>query len=187
VNRGNLFLGGAVAFVAIALLVRRGVPRPDDRLPAFAVVTPAGPVLRASDLAGRVVVVNLWASWCAPCREELPKLDSLAARYDTARVVFVALSDDVDGAAAREFLMLGGGLPHLSIGLGLGELKTLFRYPGLPLTVIAGGDGRVVRTWYGYGGPPQLTAIDSIVQVLAPGAGRAHPSAPKPPEASRQD
>ena len=186
-NRGNLFLGSAVAFVAIALLARRGAPRPDDRLPAFAVVTPSGPMLRSADLAGRVVLVNVWASWCAPCREELPKLDSLAARYDTAQVAFVALSDDVDGAAAREFLMLDGGLPHLRIGLGLGALKTPFRYPGLPLTVLANRDGRVVRTWYGYGGPPQLTAIDSIVQALAPGARRARLPAPTPPATSRRD
>lgn len=179
VNRSSVFLGGAVAFAAIALLARRGVPRPDDRLPAFAVVTPSGPPLRSADLAGRVVVANVWASWCAPCREELPKLDSLAGGYDTAHVTFVALSDDVDGAAAREFLLLGGGLPRLRVGLGLGEMKRAFRYPGLPLTVLADRDGRVVRTWYGYGGTPQLEAIDSIVRSLAPEAAAPAAAGPR--------
>jgi thiol-disulfide isomerase/thioredoxin len=166
-NRANLFLAATVIVGAVALLMRRA-PAPDGRMPDFAVVTPSGPDLRYADLTGRVVLINVWASWCAPCREELPKLDSLAAGWDTAAVVFAALSDDVDGAAAREFLLLGGGLPHLRIGLGLGEMKRVFRYPGLPLTVLAGRDGRVVRTWYGYGGPPQLAAIDSILRELTP-------------------
>lgn len=179
-SRANLFLAAAVVVAAVALLLRRA-PAPDDRLPDFDVVTPSGPPLRAAELAGRMVLVNVWASWCAPCREELPKLDSLAAGWDTAQVVFAALSDDVDGAAAREFLHLGGGLPHLRIGLGLGALKRAFRYPGLPLTVIAGRDGRVLRTWYGYGGPPQLYSIDSLLRAHAPGARRAEqPAAPDP-------
>jgi len=173
VSRADLFLGGAVAFAVVVLVARRGTPHREDRLPAFAVVTPDGPTLSSADVAGRIVVVNVWASWCAPCREELPELDSLAARFDTSRVVFVALSDDVDGAAARDFLALDGGLPHLRVGLGLGSLKRTFRYPGLPFTVMAGRDGRVLRTWAGYGGPPQLAAIDSIVRAHAPGASRA--------------
>jgi thiol-disulfide isomerase/thioredoxin len=184
VNRANLFFAAAVVFAAVALLLR-GAPAPDDRMPDFDVVTPSGPPLRAADLAGRVVLVNVWASWCAPCREELPKLDSLAAGWDTAQVVFVALSDDVDGAAAREFLLLDGGLPHLRIGLGLGELKRVFRYPGLPLTVVAGRDGRVLRTWFGYGGPPQLASIDSLLHAHAPGARRA--AVPAPPDTTARD
>jgi thiol-disulfide isomerase/thioredoxin len=171
VNRANLVLASAVVFAAIALLMRRA-PGPDDRLPAFALVTPSGGRLASADLAGKLALVNVWASWCAPCREELPKLDSLAARWDTAAVVFAALSDDVDGAAAREFLLLGGGVRHLRVGLGLGGLKRTFRYPGLPLTVLAGRDGRVLRTWYGFGGPPQLAAIDSTLRAHAPDAER---------------
>jgi thiol-disulfide isomerase/thioredoxin len=180
VNRANLVLGSAVAFAAIALLARRA-PAPDDSLPAFEVVTPVGGTLRSSDLVGRLAVVNVWASWCAPCREELPMLDSLAARWDSADVVFAALSDDVDGAAAREFLQLGDGLPHMRVGLGLGGLRRTFRYPGLPLTVLADRDGRVLRTWYGYGGPPQLAAIDSILR------SRVRPTAPVPPGTPRPE
>jgi hypothetical protein len=83
-------------------------------------------------------------------------------------VTFVALSDDVDGAAAREFLAVFRGMPHLRVGLGLGRLKALYRYPGLPFTLLVDPAGRIVRTWYGYGGPPQVAAIDSIIRRLAP-------------------
>jgi len=170
VTRANLFLGGAVLFGAVALLTRTRAAARDDTLAPFAVVAPAGDSLRSADLAGRVVLVNVWASWCAPCREELPALDALAARYDASRVTFVALSDDVDGAAAREFLAVFRGMPHLRVGLGLGRLKERYRYPGLPFTMLVDPAGRIVRTWYGFGGPPQLAAIDSSIRRMAPGA-----------------
>ena len=155
-----------MVFAAAVLLLRTRAPALDSRLAPFEVVAPAGGTWRSSDLHGRVVLLNIWASWCAPCREELPKLDSLAAHFDTARVAFVALSDDVDGAAAREFLTVFSEMRHLRIGLGVGKLKALYRYPGLPFTMLVGRDGRIVRRWYGYGGPPQIAAIDSIIRSL---------------------
>jgi thiol-disulfide isomerase/thioredoxin len=167
-KKADLFLGGAVVLAAAVLLLRPGAPATDSRLVPFDVVAPAGGTLRSADLSGRILLVNLWASWCAPCREELPKLDSLAARFDTARVTFVALSDDVDGAAAREFLAVFTPMTHLRFGLGVGKLKARYHYPGLPFTMLVGRDGRVVRRWYGYGGPPQIAAIDSIIRSLAP-------------------
>jgi len=157
-----------VVLAAAVLIVRARAPSIDSRLTPFEVVAPAGGTLRSADLQGRILLVNIWASWCAPCREELPKLDSLAARFDTARVTFVALSDDVDGAAAREFLAVFQAMDHLRIGLGVGRLKALYRYPGLPFTMLVGRDGRIVRRWFGYGGPPQIAAIDSIIRALEP-------------------
>jgi thiol-disulfide isomerase/thioredoxin len=165
-KRADLFLGGAVVFAAAVLLLRSRAPAVDSRLAPFEVVAPSGGTWRSADLRGRVVLLNIWASWCAPCREELPKLDSLAAHFDTARVTFVALSDDVDGAAAREFLTIFGETTHLRIGLGVGRLKALYRYPGLPFTMLVDRNGRIVRRWYGYGGPPQLAAIDSTIRSL---------------------
>jgi cytochrome c biogenesis protein CcmG/thiol:disulfide interchange protein DsbE len=167
-SKANLFLGAAVVFAVVVLLTRGRAASSGEHLTPFAVISPSGDSLRSADLAGRVLLVNVWASWCAPCREELPELDSLAAGYDSSRVTFVALSDDVDGAAAREFLAVFRGMPHLRVGLGLGRLKALYRYPGLPFTQLVDPSGRVVRTWYGYGGPPQLAAIDSTIRGLEP-------------------
>jgi len=131
--------------------------------------------LRWNDVGGRIVLVNFWASWCAPCREEMPALDSLAASFDTSRVVFVALSDDVDGAAAREFLLVFGGFPRLRVGLGLGRLKRDYHYVGLPFTVLVGGDGRIVRRWYGYGGPLQIAQIGAAIRAeLGEAGGHEH-------------
>ena len=176
-SRANLFLGVAVAFAAVVLLTRTRAAFSDDALSPIAAVAPCGDSLRSADLAGRVLLVNVWASWCAPCREELPELDSLAAGYDSSRVTFVALSDDEDGAAAREFLAVFGGTTHLRVGLGLGRLKARYRYPGLPLTMLVDPAGRIVRTWYGFGGAPQMAAPDSSIRRREPGAGSRQPSA----------
>lgn len=176
-SRASLFLGGAVVLAAVVLLTRTRAADREGNLTPFAVVTPSGDSLRSADLVGRVLLVNVWASWCAPCREELPELDSLAAGYDSSRVTFAALSDDVDGAAAREFLAAFSDMPHLRVGLGLGRLKAVYRYPGLPFTQLVDGAGRIVRTWYGYGGAPQMTAIDSIIRHLERSAVSRRPSA----------
>lgn len=157
-----------MVFAAAVLLLRTSAPATGSRIAPFEVVAPSGGTWRSADLHGRVVLLNIWASWCAPCREELPKLDSLAAHFDTARVTFVALSDDVDGAAAREFLAVFSVMTHLRVGLGVGRLRALYHYPGLPFTVLVDRDGRIVRRWYGYGGPPQIAAIDSIIRSLEP-------------------
>jgi thiol-disulfide isomerase/thioredoxin len=60
--------------------------------------------IRLASLKGKVVLLDLWASWCAPCREELPMLDDLAQRLRGENVEIIAVSVDEDRAAADEFL-----------------------------------------------------------------------------------
>jgi thiol-disulfide isomerase/thioredoxin len=177
----NLLLGAALTFGGTAMYLRGRAVTRGDRLQPFSIVIPSGGTMRLDDLTGRVLLINVWASWCGPCREELPRLDALAAGFDTSRVAFLALSDDVDGWAAREMLMAFGGLPHMRVGLGLGELQSRYRYPGLPFTMLVDSARHIVRTWPGYGGPGQLATIDSLIRRLAPlSALDSLPTAPPP-------
>lgn len=161
----DLVLVFALLFAGGVLARRATMPR-GDRLPDFDAVRLDGRALRSADLRGKVVLLNVWASWCAPCREELPALDSLARTMDTARVRFVAISDDTDPVAAREFLHAFRALPSLEFALGLGRLESALRYPGLPYSLLLDAGGRIVRVWTGFGGPPHLAAIAAEVAEL---------------------
>lgn len=174
----------ALPTIAVDRRGRITTPDPDSLLPAageelrepfppFDLQDPDGGRTRLADLRGRVTLVNFWASWCAPCREELPALDSLRRSFDTARVAFVALSDDVSEGAARRFLA-----EHpisLTVGLGGGRLKGTYHYIGLPYTVLLDGTGHIIRRWSGYTGSGQIATIGSLISVeLERDSGTAH-------------
>jgi cytochrome c biogenesis protein CcmG/thiol:disulfide interchange protein DsbE len=65
-----------------------------------------GQPFSVKSLAGQVVLLDIWASWCAPCKEELPLLDELAGRLHGSGISIVAVSIDEDRAAMNEFLSL---------------------------------------------------------------------------------
>lgn len=117
--------------------------------------------IRLADYAGRVVVVNVWASWCAPCRLEMPSLDSLSARSDRGSVAILGLNDDVDNAAAIRFVTSIGGVRY-PLAAGGGDLRTRFGYRGLPYTAVLDREHRVVDEISGYGG-----TIEPILEAIA--------------------
>ena len=101
------------------------------------------PPIRLVDLRGRPVVVNFWASWCVPCREDAPDL----ARFDRemkerARLVGVDFQDAKDDALAfvREF---GWRFPNVRDPQG--ELASRFGLVGLPTTYVIDADGRIAK------------------------------------------
>lgn len=118
--------------------------------------------VRMSDFAGRPILVNFWASWCGPCREEMPALDSLVRSYG-GQLAFAALSDDVRVEDARRFLRTRNF--QFPAGLGRGDLKGRYHFFGLPHTILADARGRVIYQWTGYGGESQLQAIAALVDA----------------------
>jgi thiol-disulfide isomerase/thioredoxin len=115
---------------------------PDLTLPCL-----GGGDLALRRLTGTPVVLNLWASWCAPCRTELPALQRLhAAAGGRLRVVGVDTEDTrTGGESIVTDLFLT--FPHLRDDSG--ELLRAIRRPGLPVTVLVSADGRVVRVYSG--------------------------------------
>lgn len=106
--------------------------------------------VRITDHAGKVVVVNVWASWCAPCREEMPVLDRLAATLDPAEVVVIGLNEDSDTEAARRFVNSLGGVRY-PLAQGGGRLRGPIGYRGLPYTAVLDRSHRVVKVVHGFG------------------------------------
>jgi thiol-disulfide isomerase/thioredoxin len=120
-----------------------------DEAPDFAVDLIAGGRFRLSDhLAtdGRPVILNLWASWCGPCREEMPALDAVS--FANLEVFLIGVAVDDDPTAARNFAAEIG----VSYALAVDEDESVgARYPspGLPATFFIDRDGQVVRIVFG--------------------------------------
>jgi len=109
---------------------------------------------------GKVVVVNFWASWCAPCREEMPLLDTFARGLDPEQAVVVGLNEDVAPSAGLAFIEELGGVGYES-GAGGGRLRREYNYRGLPYTIVLDRDLRVVKSFYGFG-----SSIDPIIDAV---------------------
>ena len=135
---------------------------PADREPAPAIAGPTldGSTLDLAEYAGRVVVLNNWASWCAPCREEIPILVD-AARQRGDGVAFVGLNVSDEQAAASAFVD-ETGMDYPSIVDPAGAL--LGTIPGvpaksLPSTVFIDTQGRVAARVIGEVTAPELASI----------------------------
>jgi thiol-disulfide isomerase/thioredoxin len=112
------------------------------------------------DHRGKVVVVNFWASWCVPCREEMPLLDAFARTLDPEQAIIVGLNEDVTPSAGLAFIEELGGISYES-GAGEGRLRRLYGYRGLPYTIVLDRDLRVVKSFYGFG-----SSIDPITEAV---------------------
>ena len=114
-----------------------GRPAPDFSLPLM-----SGGTLSLHSLRGRPVLLNFWASWCAPCREEMPLLVRLHNRYGPRGVEFVGVDTEDLEADARAFLTRY----HVDYTLVRGadeRLMDAYAVPGLPTTVFIGANGIV--------------------------------------------
>jgi thiol-disulfide isomerase/thioredoxin len=111
--------------------------------PDYAFYDETGKAMKVADLKGKVVVMNIWATWCAPCKIEMPTLAKLAKAYEGKPVEVVAVSiDSVDAAdQARLFIAQNAPLKFYHDR----EMKLPFKLvpaaPGAPTTVVYGRDG----------------------------------------------
>jgi thiol-disulfide isomerase/thioredoxin len=134
-----------------------------DTLAPFDVERLGGDRLRLADYRGRTVLLNIWASWCGPCRAELPALAALAGELGDSTIAFITLSDDVDRVRAEAFVAeLGFTYP---VGFGDGKLRGRYYGFGLPFTMLLDTAGRAMYRWYGWGGEAQLRAIRRMVEI----------------------
>jgi thiol-disulfide isomerase/thioredoxin len=112
--------------------------------PATAFEDPDGDPASLADFHGRPLLVNLWATWCAPCIAEMPTLDALAGR-EKDRLQVVTISQDLDGRDKVEAFFARQGYRHLETWLDprmalMGELKVDI----LPTTILYDSEGREV-------------------------------------------
>ena len=137
--------------IALAFGASAAVPAiaPSAAAPDFTLHTMNGPNMRLQEQRGRVVMVNFWATWCGPCRQEMPQLNRLYEKYHAAGFVLLGVNVDDDQRKAAEVAgKLGVTFPVL---LDTDKaVSKLYELSTMPSTVIIDRDGKVRYVHRGY-------------------------------------
>jgi thiol-disulfide isomerase/thioredoxin len=149
VGIGILVFGNRSPSTTTTSIPLLGATVPTDGIaPNFAIdLLDGGTFILSDELAvGRPVILNLWASWCGPCREEMPELDAAARAHPEVSFIGVAVRDDP--IAAEQFAA------EVAVGYPLaidetGFVAQSYPSPGLPATFFITPDGRIARILYG--------------------------------------
>lgn len=135
-----------------------------------AVETADGAAVSLADLRGRAVLLASWATWCVPCRAELPKLQALHEAQGDEGLLIVAVNVDApDASQERIDAMTAEFGLTMPIWRDEGDRFTqTFRGFGVPMTVLVGYDGTIVDTWYGTlrtSDPAVISSLDAAVSA----------------------
>jgi thiol-disulfide isomerase/thioredoxin len=147
-----------VALAVVAACSSGGVTEPTP-LPSVSLASldDSGPALALGSLRGPAVV-NLWATWCAPCRQELPAFQEVSARQPDVRFVGVDIGEETD--RARSFLD-EIGVTFEQYADPAGELTDALGVAGLPITLVVDDTGMVVRQHLG------PMSVDELEEAIA--------------------
>ncbi|MBE0565280.1 MAG: TlpA family protein disulfide reductase, partial [Krumholzibacteria bacterium] len=146
-TRCRRILGRATALLALAAAATGAAPAAAQDIGAalrsHGLSTLDGGTVRLDDFAGEVLVVNFWASWCAPCRDELPLLDRWHAAWQGrgARVVAISLDQELRNARRQ---VAETGLALMALHDGPAGLAAVLDLDAVPTTYLLDGTGRVV-------------------------------------------
>lgn len=133
--------------------------------PDFALKSSTGENLRLSEYRGDVVMINFWATWCGPCRQEMPLLDELYTRYE--RVGFNLLGVNIDDDSRRAMQMiedLGVNFPVLFDARK--EVSKLYEVDAMPVTVLVDREGNVRYVHHGYKPGYEDKYLDQVRSLL---------------------
>lgn len=159
-------LAGLAAGVGLGAWLTAGAlldaQRPPAPVPVIAAARLDGTPVSTAARAGRPLVINLWATWCPPCRREMPMLTQAAAvRPD---VTFLLLNQGEAEDVVRRYLEDGGLRPtHVALDPG-GNAGRRLGAPGLPTTIFVSADGLIRRT---HTGEISRAALDDALEELA--------------------
>jgi thiol-disulfide isomerase/thioredoxin len=145
------------------------VPSPQPfPAPAISLTDSAGHSLDLADLHGKLVLVNLWATWCEPCLREMPSLERLQSRVGE-RIAVLAVSEDRGGDKAVEPFTAKLGLKSVKIYLDpKSEIGHAFGARGLPTSLLIDRDGKVLGRVEGaaeWDSPKMLSVLEPLLSA----------------------
>jgi len=129
----------------------------------------AGKTHRLADYRGKVVLVNFWATWCPPCREEIPGFIRLQTRYQSQGLQILGISLDNPEAVARYWREMKINYPLLLVEETAFQLMAAYGNPkgGLPYSALVRPDGTIAHTKLGIYREPELEKL--IIPLLTQG------------------
>ena len=148
---------GVIALFVVGMINRSAQQVERGAAPQFSIPLFSGGTFSLAEQRGKVVVVNFWASWCVPCRDEAPVLESTWRKYKDRGVVFVGV-DYVDTekealAFLKEFDITYPNGPDIGT-----EASHAYRIQGVPETYFVGKDGQLYGNYIGPIDVPTLSA-----------------------------
>ncbi|MCE7947939.1 MAG: TlpA family protein disulfide reductase [Chloroflexi bacterium CFX4] len=148
-----------LVLVSCATLAPLPTAHPDDLAPEFSLTALDGTPLRLSDLRGKVVILNFWATWCEPCRQEMPLLEDFARKH-ADQVVVIGMNVRESESVVRAFVEALG----VTFPIGSAAEPTLHGYQviSLPLTFVIAPNGALVERLYG------LLSAERLLKHLQP-------------------
>ncbi len=177
VRRSGLGLGSMVLMVGIVLaavvfgvqLARQRQTQPESgAAPDFTLTTLQGETYTLSELRGKVVLINFWASWCGPCRVEAPVLERIWQQYKDRGVVVLGVAYTDTESGARDFIAeFNQTYPN---GLDLGtKISDKYHITGVPETYVVDQNGNIAWTRFATISEKEVTLL--LDQLLANGSG----------------
>ncbi len=155
--------------VLIVLIFAAPTVRPDDSQKTLAAIKSALP--DSISLTGKVVYVDFWASWCAPCRRSFPWMKSLQAKYADKGLQIITVNVDRDAQAAKLFLAETKA-PFTVIYDARGDLAKRFGLEAMPTSFVFGRDGSYRESHRGFNPKDTMKIEDSIKALLAEKVGK---------------
>lgn len=141
----RIVLSLSLAFSA-ALVQAKEINEPVED---FTLKSRQGDNLRLEDFRGQVVMLNFWASWCGPCRQEMPLMDGLYEQYKDLGFTVLAVNVDANREEAHRFLdKVPVSFPILYDPES--QVSSLYRVQAMPTTIMIDRDGRARFIHYGY-------------------------------------
>jgi peroxiredoxin len=151
-----------VAVLGIALPALAGTPAP---APSFTLASRAGQDVSLAQYKGNVVMINFWASWCGPCRQEMPLLESIYKKYNKMGFTMIGVNVEPDSNAANEWLKATPvSFPILYDRDS--KVSKLYDVAGMPSTVIIDRSGKLRVLHRGYKPGDENEYLDSIRTLI---------------------
>ena len=146
--RKGTVLVSLLAMSAVALTAQAQAPS-RRAAPDFSVSDVNGRPVRLSGLLGKVVLVDFWATWCPPCRQEIPNFVELYSRYNPKGLEIVGIDMDEDPATVRSFMASN----RIAYPVAVGKAPIYQAYGGIrgiPTTFLIDKKGRIAEQYVGY-------------------------------------